>query len=312
MPAIQFDLKLPPQNISWTDYRAAAVAADGLRFGTFWTWDHLFPIFGDLEGSEHECYTTLAALAEVTRRIRIGAHVSGVMYRNPALQIKMATQVDVISGGRFDFGIGAAWAEREFRAFNIPFPPPKDRIGTLRETLDLAKLLWSGDPRKKVTYEGTYVKAYDLFLNPQPIQQPRPPIVIGGGGEQLTLRVVARHADVWHGFGDPATLKHKIELIDRYARGYGRDGAEIVKSTDAPLWVGELPPWVVARIAQITGRAPDQVRASIIAGDPETIVARLQPFIDVGIQRFVVSAWSLEFVDNWQRVSEEIIPRFAR
>jgi len=311
MPAIQFDLKLPPQTISWADYRAAAVIADGLAFGTFWTWDHLLPIFGDMESAEHECYTTLAALADATKRIRIGAHVSGVMYRNPALQIKMATQIDVISNGRFDFGIGAAWAEREFRSFDIPFPPPKERIGTLRETLDLAKQVWSGDPRKKVTYEGKYVKATDLFINPQPVQKPHPPIVIGGGGEQLTLRVVARHADVWHGFGDVATLKHKIDLIDGYARDYGRDGGEIVKSTDAPIWVGDLPDAVVARISQIGGRTPEQVRSSILSGDPATIEQKLRPLIDIGIRRFVVGAASLEFADNWRRVSEEIIPRFA-
>lgn len=310
MPSIQFDLKLPPQNISWQDYRSAAVAADGLRFGTFWTWDHLLPIFGDMEASEHECYTTLAALAEATRRIRVGAHVSGVVYRNPAYQIKLATQIDLISNGRFDFGIGAAWAEREFRAFNIPFPPPKDRIGTLRETLDLAKLCWSGDPRKKVTYEGKYVKAFDLFINPQPVQRPHPPITIGGGGEQLTLRVVARHADVWHGFGDTATLQRKIDLIHAYARDYGRDGTTIVKSTDAPIWVGELSETVVARLSQLSGRSPEQLRGSIWHGDPAAIEQRLRPYIDIGITRFIVNAWSPEFVDNWVRISEEIIPRF--
>ena len=310
MPRIQFDLKLPPQNISWDAYQEAAVTADGLAFGTFWTWDHLFPIFGDMDAEEHECYTTLAALAAVTKKVRLGAHVSGVMYRNPAYQIKLATEIDVISHGRFDFGIGAAWAEREFRAFNIPFPPPKVRIGTLRETLDLAKLLWSGDPRKKVTFEGKYVQVADMFLNPQPVQRPHPPILIGGGGEQLTLRVVARHADVWHGFGDPATLQRKIELIATYARDYGRDGAQIVKSTDAAIWVGDLPDSAVNRIAQLGGRTPEQVRASIVAGDPKAIVQRLQPYIDLGITRFIVPAWGPEFADNWRRVSEQIIPLF--
>ncbi|HEX5416140.1 MAG TPA: LLM class flavin-dependent oxidoreductase [Chloroflexota bacterium] len=311
MAPIGFDLKLPPQDITWQDYRRSAVIADGLNFGTFWTWDHLFPIFGDLEASEHECYTTLAALAEVTRRIRLGAHVSGVMYRNPAMQIKQATEIDVISDGRFDFGIGAAWAEREFRAFNIPFPEPKARIGTLRETLDLALQLWSGDPRKKVTFEGKYVKATDLFLNPQPIQKPHPPILIGGGGEQLTLRVVARYADIWHGFGDIPTLQRKIGLIEDYAKDYGREGSKIVKSTDAAIWVGQLPDSAVARIAELGGRSVEQVRGSIIQGDPGTIDARLREYVKIGITRFVVPAWNPEFADNWRRVSDEILPRFA-
>jgi alkanesulfonate monooxygenase SsuD/methylene tetrahydromethanopterin reductase-like flavin-dependent oxidoreductase (luciferase family) len=234
------------------------------------------------------------------------------MYRNPALQIKMATEIDVISNGRFDLGIGAAWAEREFRAFNIPFPEPKVRIATLRETLDLAKLLWSGDPRKKVTYEGKYVRATDLFLNPQPVQRPHPPIVIGGAGEQLTLRVVARHADVWHGFGDHATLRRKIALIDEYARGYGRDGSQIVKSTDAWIWVGELPDSAVERIAGLNGRPPAQIRASILEGDPASIEQRLRALVDLGIGRIVIQAGHPSFGDNWRRISEEIIPRFAR
>lgn len=312
MPAIQFDLKLPPQNVAWNDYVGVAIAADNLAFGTFWTFDHLYPIGGDLDGSEHECYTTMAALSAVTKRVRIGALVSGVIYRNPAMQIKLATQIDVISNGRFDFGIGAGWAEREFRSFNLPFPEAKDRIATLRETLDLAKLVWSGDPHKKVSYTGKHVQATDLFMNPQPIQLPHPPIIIGGAGEQLTLRVVARHADVWHGFGDIATLKHKVELIDGYAPNYDRKGSDIVKSTDSQIWVGDLTDVAVEMIARATRRSAEQVRATVNSGSPSAIEAKLRPIIDAGITRFVVPAWGPEFVDNWRRVSEEIIPRFAK
>jgi alkanesulfonate monooxygenase SsuD/methylene tetrahydromethanopterin reductase-like flavin-dependent oxidoreductase (luciferase family) len=309
--AIQFDMSLAQQNVSWGDWVSTAIALDGLAFGTFWGFDHLFPIGGDLEGPEHECYTTMAAAAAATKRIRIGALVSGVMYRNPALQIKMATQLDVISNGRFDFGIGAAWAEREFRAFNIPFPEPKVRIATLRETLDLAKLAWSGDPRKKVTYEGNYVKAYDLFVNPQPVQRPHPPIVIGGSGEQLTLRVVARHADVWHGFGDLATLKHKIDLIDRYAPAYGRSGSDIVKSTGVSIWVGDFPDTIVNRMSQQSGRPAAQIRGGLLSGAPAEIEQRLRQYVDLGVTRFIVSSMGPSNVDNWRRISDEIIPRFA-
>jgi alkanesulfonate monooxygenase SsuD/methylene tetrahydromethanopterin reductase-like flavin-dependent oxidoreductase (luciferase family) len=269
------------------------------------------PIFGDMDGPTFECYTTMAALAAATRRIRIGALVTGVVYRNPALQIKEATQIDVISGGRLDFGIGAGWAEREFKAFNIPFPEPRVRLRILRETLDLAKLMWSGDPRQKVSYEGQYVKATDIFLNPGPVQRPRPPILIGGGGEQVTLRVVARHADIWHGFGDPAALTRKIGLIDEYARGYGRDPAEIVKSTNVNIWVGALPDAVVDRLHAINGRPREAIRGSFIQGEPAAIEARLRDLADLGLGYFIVAGGSPEFVDNWRRISEEVIPRFA-
>src|SRR5262249_20172622 len=157
-----------------------------------------------------------------------------------------------------------------------------------------------------------YVQATDLFLNPQAVQRPHPPIVIGGGGEQLTLRVVARHADVWHGFGDPATLRRKIALIDDYARDYGRDGSQIVKSTDAWIWVGDLPDSAVERISQLNGRPPAQIRSTILQGNPASIEEQLRERVKIGIGRFVVQAGHPSFADNWRRISEEIIPRFAR
>jgi alkanesulfonate monooxygenase SsuD/methylene tetrahydromethanopterin reductase-like flavin-dependent oxidoreductase (luciferase family) len=300
---IRFSVALSNQNIAWADYLAAVKAADEMAFETFWTFDHLMPIGGNMDGPCHECYTTMAAFAAATKRIRIGALVSGAAYRNPALTIKMATQVDVVSNGRFDFGIGAGWAEREFRAFDIPFSTPKERIGLLRELLDVAKQVWEGGPEKKVTYEGKYVKVRDLFINPGAVQRPRPPILIGGGGEQLTLRVVARHADIWHGFGDRGTLKRKIELIDGYARDYGRDPSEIAKSTNIPIWVGDDPPTA----APGRGGAPQ----SFISGDPAAIEARIREYVDMGITYFIVSSPGGWNTDNLKRISDQILPRFA-
>jgi alkanesulfonate monooxygenase SsuD/methylene tetrahydromethanopterin reductase-like flavin-dependent oxidoreductase (luciferase family) len=302
-PRARFAVALSNQNVEWSSYLAAVKAADTLAYETFWTFDHLMPIGGNMDGPCHECYTTMAAFAAATSRIRIGALVSGAAYRNPALTIKMATQVDVVSNGRFDFGIGAGWAEREFKAFNIPFATPKERIGLLRETVELAKELWTGDPGKKVTYQGKYLQASELFLNPQPVQRPRPPILIGGGGEQLTLRVVARHADIWHGFGDLETIKRKIGLIHEYARGYGRDPAEITISTNVPIWVGE-PPAVTAPTR--AGTAP----ASFIAGDPAAIEARLREYLEAGVSYFILASPGGFNLENWRRVSDQVIPRF--
>jgi alkanesulfonate monooxygenase SsuD/methylene tetrahydromethanopterin reductase-like flavin-dependent oxidoreductase (luciferase family) len=284
--SITFDLALPAQHISWGDYLAAAVAADRLRFETFWTWDHLLPISGNLDGSEHPAYTTLAAFAQATKRIRLGPLVTGVAYRNPAVLLKLAT------------------------AINIPFPPARVRLGELRETLHLARLLWSGDPHRKVSYDGHYVQVHDLFLNPQPVQRPHPPILVGGGGEQVTLRIAAQYANLWHGFGDPATLRHKVEVLDSYAPQYGRAPSDIVKCTSLSLWVGPLTDAVVSRLAQETDRSPDQVRQSTIAGEPAEIEQRLRPYIDAGITHFMVSAGAWSQIDNWQRVSDEVVPRF--
>jgi alkanesulfonate monooxygenase SsuD/methylene tetrahydromethanopterin reductase-like flavin-dependent oxidoreductase (luciferase family) len=175
-------------------------------------------------------------------------------------------------------------------------------VGKLRETLVLAKRLWSGDPHKKVTYEGKYVRAYDLFLNPQPVQRPRPPILIGGGGEQLTLRVVARHADIWHGFGDVATLQRKMVILDGYAREYGRDPGRIARAASVAIWVGEPSPAILER----TGRGA----RSLIAGTPEAIEARLREYVQAGITYFICSSPGGVDLDNWRRISEQVIPRF--
>lgn len=304
-PRVRFAVALNTQNIEWNEYIGIVRAADEMAFETFWSFDHLMPIGGDMNGSCHECYATMAAFAAATKRIRIGALVSGAAYRNAGMTIKLATQIDVISNGRFDFGIGAGWAEREFRAFDLPFTTPKERIGKLRETIELAKLLWSGDPTKKVTYEGKYIKATDLFMNPQPVQRPRPPIMIGGGGEQLTLRVVARHADIWHGFGDADTLKRKLDLIDTYARGYGRDPREITRSTNVAIFVGEPTE------AQLRSAAGGRRPAALISGTPDAIEARLRELVDLGIGYFILSSPLGVDLDNWHRVSEQIIPRFG-
>jgi alkanesulfonate monooxygenase SsuD/methylene tetrahydromethanopterin reductase-like flavin-dependent oxidoreductase (luciferase family) len=306
----RFSVAQSNQHIDWSTYVDVLQAADKMAFETFWSFDHLMPIGGgDSDGSCHECYTTLAAHAALTKRIRVGALVSGAAYRNAALTIKMATQVDVISGGRFDFGIGAGWAEREFRAFDLPFASAKERVGKLRELLILAKRLWSGDPHKKVTYEGKYVKAHDLFMNPQPVQRPRPPILIGGGGEQLTLRVVARHADIWHGFGDIPALQAKMALLDEYARGYGRDPSTLTRAASVAIWVGDPPAAMIERLSSTTGRGGGGMRG-LITGTPDQIEARLNEYVDAGIGYFICSSPGGINLDNWRRISEEIIPRF--
>ena len=302
---VRFSVAQSNQHIEWADYVAALKAADEMAFETFWSFDHLMPIGGDSDGSCHECYTTLAAHAALTKRIRIGALVTGAAYRNPALQIKMATQIDVISNGRLDFGIGAGWAEREYRAFNIPFHSPKERIGTLRETLVLAKRLWSGDPTKKVTYEGKYVQAHDLFLNPQPVQKPRPPILIGGGGRRV-LQLAGQAADIV-GInpsmrpGRPAgralldltgeRVAAKVAIAREAARAAGRDPDALryqtsvlaLTVTDAPRhgsWVSSLAADV--RDPAVLASSPAVLRGSV-ADCVDTLLRRRE---ELGLDYF--------------------------
>jgi alkanesulfonate monooxygenase SsuD/methylene tetrahydromethanopterin reductase-like flavin-dependent oxidoreductase (luciferase family) len=302
---VRFGVCLSNQHTGWDDYLAAARVADELRFDALWMFDHLLPVSGDMDGSCFETYTTLAAVAAATKRIRLGAFVTGVSYRNPAMQIKLATQIDVISNGRLNWGVGAGWAEREFRAFDIPFGTPGERLARLRETLELAEQLWSGDPRTKVTYEGEHVRASDLFINPQPVQRPRPPIFVAGGGERVTLRIAARHADMWHGMhGDEDALRRKIALLDGYARECGRDPRDIVKIADLRIIVGGSPaPREPLRLSY--------ANPTVLSGHPEEIASRIREVVDgLGITYFIVMDPGRPDLENWRRISELVIPLF--
>ena len=168
-------------------------AADDLGFEAVWNYDHFYGLVDNTKPT-HEGWTTLAAMAAVTRRARVGCMVTGVTYRNPAILAKMAVTVDHISGGRLDFGIGAGWHEAEHRGYGIEFPSPGTRVAMLDEALTVIRRLWT---EESVTFEGRFYTLTDAICEPKPIQQPHPPIVVGGSGPKM-LRVIARHADEWN------------------------------------------------------------------------------------------------------------------
>ena len=176
-----------------------------------------------------EGYTTLGFLAAHTATVRLGLLVTGVTYRHPGLLAKLVSTVDVLSGGRAELGIGAAWYEREHRGLGVPFPPLAERFERLEEALLICRQMW--DPDANGPFEGKHYQLAETLCVPQPISPP--PVLIGGGGERKTLRLTARHADIWHGFGDPETLAHKHAVLDRWCAEEGRDPAAIERSAGA-------------------------------------------------------------------------------
>jgi F420-dependent oxidoreductase-like protein len=236
---MKFGLQIPsfswpggPEAIGPTLARVAA-QADEIGFDSIWVMDHFFQIrsVGRVEEPMLEGWTALGFLAAATKRARLGLMVGGVHYRLPGLWVKAATTLDVLSGGRAWLGIGAAWNQQESEGLGFPFPPLGDRFEMLEETLQIAHEMWSGERGSEGPFAGRHFRATHLLNSPQSISRPRPPIMIGGGGERKTLRLVAQYADATNVFGGPTAIHHKYEVLRQHCADVGRDPEEIERST---------------------------------------------------------------------------------
>lgn len=258
--------------------------AEKAGFHSIWVWDHFIQLrrWSDplLEG-----WLTLAYLAAATERIKLGTLVTGVTYRYPAVLVKQASTLDVLSGGRSYFGVGAAWNEREHAAFGVRFPPIAERFEMLEDLLQIAHRAWTGDTGP---FEGKRTSLTEQMDNPPPVQRPHPPILIGGGGERKTLRLVAKYADATHqSTGDPEVMRHKMEVLRRHCETEGRDYEEIERYCGLEL-------------------RPPRGESGPIA-DASTLLERLQALSEAGSQGVFIVMPNLADSDSIERFGEGVI-----
>jgi F420-dependent oxidoreductase-like protein len=263
-----------------------ARVADEVGFYSLWVMDHFFQIsmVGPREHEMLECYSTLGYLAAVTQRVKIGPMVAGVVYRYPGILIKTATTVDVLSGGRTYFGIGAAWNEDEAKSLGTPFPPIGTRFELLEDALRIAKQMWSGEVRP---FQGTHAQLGATLCSPQPLSRPHPPILVAGNGEKKTLRLVAQYGDACNLFGPPEVVRDKLAILKRHCETLGRDYGAIEKTT----------------LGTIDLRPGKQSVADVIA--------HCKALAEVGVQHAIFNIPNVHEIKPLETFGREIIPAVA-
>jgi F420-dependent oxidoreductase-like protein len=273
--------------------------------------DHFMPNLPDPVGETLECWTTLSSLAMLTRRMRIGTLVTGNTYRNPAVLAKMAATVDIVSNGRLICGIGSAWQENEHRAYGIPFSTVEERLRRLDEACQVLLSLWT---QHKTTLKGAYYQLENAPLYPKPVQKPHPELLIGGGGEKLMLRIVAKHADHWNVWGGPETLKRKTRILEEHCAAVGRDPKTITRSANMTLLFtdkAEEAERVVTALVKRFEWAESLSRDIVLAGSVAQIQDKLARLRDAGVDQLFVPSfippWNLEQLD---RFITEVAPAF--
>ena len=259
--------------------------ADDVGFDSIWVMDHFFQIrsVGRPEEPMLEGMTALGFMAAHTQRARLGLMVGGVHYRLPALWVKATTTLDVLSGGRAWLGIGAAWNQEESEALGFPFPPLGDRFEMLEETLQIAHGMWTGERGSEQAFSGRHYRAARLMNSPQSPSRPRPPIMIGGGGERKTLRLVAQYADATNVFGGPTVIHHKYEVLREHCAAIGRDPDEIERST-------------------LQG-------VNLVREAPAQIVDRFGELADAGAQHVIFNLANVDVPANLESIGRDIIPQ---
>ena len=278
-----------------------AQTAEEVGFASIWLVDHFHTIPHPSQEVTFECWMSTAALARDTRTIRIGQMVTCNSYRHPALLAKMASTVDVLSHGRLNLGIGAGWDEHEYRAYGYEYPDAPERLRQLREAVQVILAMWT---QEEATFEGNYYQVRGAINQPKGVQKPHIPLLIGGSGEQVTLKLVAQYGDACNVGDDPVTVKQKLALLKEHCQTVGRDYQSIRRTSSTLCLMAESDEQARVQLpAERKARLGNRVKTALI-GSPGTIRKRLAAYEEAGVQELV-----LRFVDG---TNLQALRRFAQ
>ncbi len=290
--------------------RVAKVAEESGAYDSVWLYDHFHTVPEPTMNTVFECWTATAGLSRDTETIKIGQMVTCNGYRNPALLAKIASTVDVMSRGRLLCGLGAGWYEDEWRAYGYGFPEIPERMRAFKESCEIIHRMWTEDG---VTFDGEFYKLDKPINEPKGVQKPHPPLWIGGGGEKVTLKLVARWGDACNVGGDVETLKHKFDVLRGHCEDLGRDYEEITRSTSVNVYLleeGEDPEEATTEARG--SQSYEEYSKQFMVGTADEISSRLQPMVDAGVEYFIVYLPRVAYdQEPVRRFGREVAARFA-
>lgn len=296
-----------------------AVTAEKVGYDSVYVMDHFYqlPLLGQPEEPMFEAYGLLTALAARTKKVRLGCMVGGMTYRNPAFLAKQVTGLDVISGGRAIWAIGAGWFEREHHDYGFEFGTFTDRFEKLEEGLQIVKSMFVNET---TTFEGKWFTVKDAFNSPKPVQAGGPPVLIGGSGERKTLRMVAQYGDACNVFGGPEQIRHLMGVLDEHCERLGRDPGEICRTRLGTFIVGRTMEAAQAKLTRRLGGAkvedlPAELQARVnstfIVGDAAFVAEKAQALIDAGLDGLICNMGIAGDVDEVALVGHALLPILA-
>jgi len=286
-----------------------ALEAEALGFHSIWLYDHFHTVPTPAQEVTFECWTSTAALARDTKRVRIGQMVTCNSYRNPALLAKMASTVDVLSHGRLVLGIGAGWYEHEYRAYGYTYPGTRERLQRLGEAIQVILAMWTQD---EAIFEGTYYQVRGAINQPKGAQKPHIPLLIGGEGEKVTLRLVAQYGDACNVGGDIANIKHKFAVLKQHCEELGRDYTSIRRTTLIDYCaIAETEEAALAKLTPAELSDLEELRQTQLIGTPAMIRQRLAEFEEAGVQEIIIRFVDATRLESIRLFARECMPEVA-